>query len=1103
MSNTRPGLFAVLLAVTAVVLGTWLAAPTGGCREDPEPEALAGRVMALYEQGMFAEVLPLAEKLHDRRVARHGGGSPQAAEALFILGNIHYNLSNYEQARALHETALARREEAFGPRHPDVAASLDRLAMANYRLGNPGRAVDLLERAVRIRERALGPDHPDLASSLSNLALVLGARGEYARAEPLHRRAIEINKKVLGPGHPNLAASLSNLADLHAGAGRREKATELHKKALAIREKALGPEHPDVATNLNNLAALYHRAGNYDEAERLYERAVRITEKHLGPDHPALASALSNLALLYGRLGRYGKAEQLHERALAIRMASLGPEHPRTAGSLNNLATLYMQLSEYERAVPLYRSALAIQERHLGPEHPELASVLTNLGTAYLSLRQPALARPLYKRALAIREKAFDPPHPDIANSRNTLAILHMRLGEYDMAGDLFTMALEGRRQTLGAGHPDVAESMNNLATLYHTLGEFDKARSLYEKTLDLWRDNLGARHPTVATGYTNLATLCAAIGEYDKALDYFLQARAVDDMIIDQVLGFGSEKRKTRFLSRRMDSLHSLLGLVSRHLSDDPEAVRHAYEAWVRWKGARLLAEQRYHEALLHKGDPGAMEAFQKLTGIRERLSGLVFAGPGEQGVREHRLEIAGLMAVKERLEARLSRLSRAYAVERDPATATLENIAAHLPEGSALVEFATVFMPDFSAFRDTRSWKDAHHLAFVVTGPDPARVRLVDLGETEAVDAAVYRLKKACTRTGTRDSAEVRRLAQTAWDLVVAPLGLKPSALKRLYVAPDGRLFLIPFEVFMDPEGRYLVERTTVNYVTSGRELSVFGTRPDATGRAVLMGDPDFNLGERGRTLALEELGLPSPAREAMRGVTGVRHFRRLPETAREVAAIRDILGPENSVTYTGPHALEEVLHDMERAPRILHLATHGFFLRDVPAESGDQPGFRGIVQPLARPRRLPDVENPLLRSGFALAGANNAVDSGDSGGGSGLVTSEEILGLSLYGTNMVVLSACETGLGAILNGQGVFGLQSAFRQAGAKSLVMSMWEVPDLETRELMVDFHKNAASGNMDRCEALRRAALEAMETARNRYGFAHPLYWGAFVFMGEP
>ena len=319
------------------------------------------------------------------------------------------------------------------------------------------------------------------------------------------------------------------------------------------------------------------------------------------------------------------------------------------------------------------------------------------------------------------------------------------------------------------------------------------------------------------------------------------------------------------------------------------------------------------------------------------------------------------------------------------------------------------------------------------------------------------------------------------------------------------------MPFEVLQGPDGRFLIEDYTFNYLAAGRDIVGFGEIKEKGGKALLMGDPDFDLGKEEKDSSLRELALRSVDNSGrhmrsldMRGF----HFSRLPGTREEVRTIHELLGKNNADVYTGNEAIEEVLKQ-KGTPSILHLATHGFFLSDFEMQDCSDDKFdRGIVVNLKKVSKKPGgkrvkIKNPLLRSGIALSGANNALKANDALNSDGIVTAEKILGLKLRGTDMVVLSACDTGAGKVKTGEGVFGLRRAFTQAGTRSLVMSMWSVPDRETKELMVNFYRNIKNGKMTRSKALRQAALKQMNIVKERYGHTNPFYWGAFVFMGEP
>jgi CHAT domain-containing protein len=410
-----------------------------------------------------------------------------------------------------------------------------------------------------------------------------------------------------------------------------------------------------------------------------------------------------------------------------------------------------------------------------------------------------------------------------------------------------------------------------------------------------------------------------------------------------------------------------------------------------------------------------------------------------------------------------------------------------------------------DFKAKEQEELWNPAHYLAFILHAGNGESVKMIDLGKADTIDRAIETLKRKITRT--KKSEEILKASKQLYHLMFAPLQDKLGNVKELFISPESNLNLIPFEILMRSDDHFLIEDYTFNYLAAGRDVLGFGQIHEEGGPPLLIGDPDFDLNIK--QIAPETQEANDRRSADLRGF----HFRRLPWTKAEVETIHSLLGEKQTILYTGKEATEDVLMQ-GKAPQILHLATHGFFLEDLDLFSL-APGLfsRGTVLSfksndsddvfLTPSTSLPlgRFENPLLRSGIALAGANTALDTeGDS---IGIVTAEKILGLKLRGTEMVVLSACDTGLGDVQSGEGVFGLRRAFTQAGAKSLVMSLWSVPDKETQELMVQFYKNILSGRMNRCQALRQAVLNQMQIVKERYGFPHPLYWGAFVFMGEP
>ena len=959
-----------------------------------------------------------------------------------------------------------------------------------HQQGRYAEAIPFAEQELFIRQNIFGSEHINVAECLNDLAWLYTAVGNFVKAKPLHLRSLAIREKAFGPDHPDVAESLHNLAELYDKQSDYANALPLYQRALVIHENTLGSENHRTVLSLNNLAVLYIRMGAYDRAEPLLNRVLAIREKALGTEHPATALALNNLAVLYENMGAYDKAEPLHRRSLMIRERVLGPEHPDTAQSLSNLAVLYDTMGVYDKAEPLLNRALAIREKALGPEHPNTALALHNLASLYMNMGAFARAEPLLDRALTINEKALGPEHPNTALFLNGLFRLYMTVGTYDKAEPLCLRSLKIREKALGPDHPHTATSLNNLALLYVNMGAYDKAEPLYRRSLAIIEKALGPEHPNSASSLDNLAIVYAAQGRNGETLALMERAQGIDKKQIDQILGFASEAQQTRFLATRELNFFGYLSFIHQHFPNNPKAIRNALDVWLARKGILLEAQKRIQDVLAAGDNPQAQEIFAKLIVVRQELARLVLGSPGKEGPEVYQKRIADLTSQKEILEGQLSRLSQAFAQQRKTRIATTAAVASALPKGAVLIEMARIKDFDFK----TGKWGASRYLAFVLSPGKGSDVSLIDLGEADSLDLKAAAFKKSLGNRKTLPDVLAKQ-SNDLYRVIFAPLQSAIGESRQLFLSPDGSLNLIPFEVLRDDKGRYLIESHTFHYVSAGRDIAGYGMIKEKGQRSLLLGDPDFDLAAKQTTGEKER---PLTRSRQMQGLSSSR----LPGTKEEVEVIAALLGRSNCDTYTAEAARESAL--MQRnSPRILHLATHGFFLSDQDWSSLMDDKSRGITitaREAPSSKKPVRIENPFLRAGLALAGANRSL--AQEGVTEGILTAEKILGLNLRGTDLVVLSACETGVGDVKNGEGVYGLRRAFTQAGAKSLVMSLWEVSDRETKELMVSFYKNLQSGKMNRAAALRNAALTQRKTVKVRYASDNPYYWGAFVFFGE-
>ena len=682
-------------------------------------------------------------------------------------------------------------------------------------------------------------------------------------------------------------------------------------------------------------------------------------------------------------------------------------------------------------------------------------------------------------------------------------------MGKYAEAEPLYRRSLEISEAALGSDHRDVAGSLNNLAVLYDSQGKYAEAEPLYRRSLTIREEALGPDHPDVASVLSNLGPLEAALDRPRTGMKKIRRALLIDEMTMDNVFSSSSEREKLTFAGLSADRVDLLHSLVVEELRGDSEATHAGLDVALRRKGLVLDALGRERAVLQDLTDPAARETLADLRVTGSQLASLTLAGPGDLGPGVYRNRLMELGAEKERLEEALATLSHSYADKRAWRRVDASRVVRLLERRSVLVEIVLSWMYDFDAIG--AGWLPAHYLAYVQPADPDAQPTLVDLGEAEHIDAAVYAFRRAvntspATIASTSEAQAERHIAEHGrrlYDLVIEPLKPAIGEARILYLSPDAELNLIPFGVLQDSEGRYLVETHQVRMLASGRDLVRYESKQKGAEKVLVVADPDYS-GRRDGEGGSDDEESPLASNDAPRRSADLRMVSWSPllGTRREAEAIREVMSDANIAVFTGSDARERVIKEAE-APGILHLATHGFFLETQKSALRDNLFGRGLSLGGDRPGPPVGFENPLLRSGLVFAGANHLGDrDGSSGEDDGILTALEVSGLNLRSTDLVVLSACETGLGETRRGEGVFGLRRAFQLAGARTVVMSLWSVPDEETAVLMTDFYRRMKTGE-GKAEALQNAQLTMINDRREKHGAAHPLYWGAWVSVGEP
>jgi CHAT domain-containing protein/tetratricopeptide (TPR) repeat protein len=978
--------------------------------------------------------------------------------------------------------------ERAGAEATTLADALDlvvEVLRRSARLREP-QSLALARRAFALRDSLLGPGHLDATPSRLTLAHALRESGDQAGSRPHYEDVLATREAALGPDHLEVADALIGMGNWRFVSRDYPGARAAGERALAICEKNGAGESLRAAEALNLLGAAAYWQQDLVAARTFYERGIAIREKRLPAGHPDLAPGYSGLATYYYAVGDYARARQLHERALPLREAAYGPRHHLVAQNLSNLAQTMRRQGDYGMALPTIERSIAIYEEALGPDHPQVATALLVQAEIYRALGNVASAGAAMKRALVIREKS------------------------------------------LGADHADLAIPSHNLALLLSGSGDARQALSYYERALTIQERTNGPDHPYVGHMRGNYGLALARCGEPDRALAQASEAERISRQHLRLTARRMSE-REALGVAADLNSAQELgLSLAASGVVDRAELLRQAWDVLIRSRTVVLDELAERHRVLRAGSDPEIARRDSARAAAAERLARLVVRSGGA------RADLEAVAAARESLgaaERALAAMSPAASRSHARAAIGFDQVAAAVLPGNALVAFARYArydvasqpgpgapgripgVPD-SAGAPGRA--RAEYLGLVLRGGS-ATPRVFPLGPADSLDAlvlawleesargALYKGRSAMgAEAACRAAGEAAR--RRIWDPIAAAL----EGAERVFLVPDGALHFVNLAALPTEGGGFLVERgPLLHLLTSERDLVPDPWVEGAEGGLLALGGAAFDTDPSG-PLAASAGGTDAPtafrgARSKCREFEQVR-FARLDASeaeAREIATLwrtaRPRGGPSDALVLTGASADEASLKRLAPGRGVLHLATHGYFLAGE-CRGGDE-GTRGIGGLVAPAAALASSESPLLFGGLALAGANRRDRAGPDEE-DGVLTAEEIAALDLGGVRWAVLSACDTGAGALVADEGVLGLRRAFLIAGARTVVVSLWSVADEPAHRWMAALYRARLERSLSTSEAVRAAILDTLRDRRAAGQSTHPFYWAGFVALGD-
>jgi len=908
-----------------------------------------------------------------------------------------------------------------------------------------------------------GEQSLEYATAFVTIGDLLSRLAQYAEAEKYLLIGLDKFEKVSNVPNSKLAVPNNTLAQLYFLNGDKKKAEFFFKRTLELRLKSDPPDSLSIAEAYDNMGIVFYESGEFLLAQDHILKGLRIREKLLSSNDPEISISFNNLGNFYKYIGNYSKSKQYYKLALN----QIGNENESNLyyypAYTNNLGSVLRLLTEMDSALHFNLKGLEAQKRISGENHPDYTYPLNSLGVWYYEKGLFKKALNYYGQALKIQAKQTPLNEGVMADLRANLASIYMDKGENKKADSLMILVYDARLKLIPPTHPDVNLILQPRGMLAYSMQN--------EAEADKWLIKLHENQIfQVKKYFPFLSTI-----EKEK---FFESLRSGKDY-------FQSYCAKRQVNNKQFASL--------------------LYDNQLATKAILLSNNKKQVERIRNLKDSVLLGMYQNWQSNRELISRLRTGNFSKSPEELSKLEEA-----TEKLEKDLARATESIGnldlnLKSDY---TWKDVKKKLRKGEVAVEIIRIRQIGIAkTITDTtdqnnpvykvKGLSDNVLYAALIVRPNSVFPEVVILENRNDLESKRFYYYKNRISLRSEDDSSFKYF----WKKISRQIG---NGVKTIHFSPDGIYNNVNLNTLKNPKtGKYLIDEVEIRIISSTRELVAAKKTSPNPAYACLVGYPDFNIAPEKR---LELLRYKSPAK-VWNDFRATRNepYSDLPGTKVEVENISEILRQKGwrVNSFLRNEALEENIKATKK-PRVLHIATHGYFQPDDSKDS-----------------------NPLLYSGLILSGANKAFSNEVSDQvEDGVLTAYEAMNLNLDQTELVVLSACETGLGTIKNGEGVYGLQRAFTVAGAKSVLMSLWKVDDIATQELMINFYKNwlsqsstnpgtegakkapvkslsaqnAQNGNHSEAVSIRSAFLKAQKQMKEKY--KNPFYWGAFVLFGE-
>jgi len=982
-----------------------------------------------------------------------GAASPEANLAKLKLANHLVDFTNdLRRAKEIYDSSyygIVSRQ--IGPWHKDHLEILNHMASMNELLDNYDQASLELKKAVEVAYSKFGNLDFKYAQELSLVSKLQIKIGDYegaqknisASLELLDRFRREEDKKIYLINAIEVQAMLQGLKGEFAEA---EASLARSRKIIKRADDWVGIGNISTATELSNL---YLLLGRYSQAGKILPNLVLEYKALYGPKSLHVMEPLINLGKLNLAKGEYSEAEKIGLEAHEIAMSVYGPSSMKTALASTFLADVYYTLGDYEAAEKKVDVSLTNQRKQFGNNHIDVAKSLAQL--ALIKFHNDGPKNEVEKLLIESRdiiENKLGSDNPQYAETLKMIAILYMSEKRYDIAFSSLTRAEAiWRTRDTTRVNVNLAEIYTLTSDVFYIRRQFDKAEEFLKKSQRIYERNFGRNNPEYVKVMAKLSRVYYMKGEYKKSKRTIEDVLATYTEFINKYFPSLSENQKAKYWGTIKDDFNFYYSLAFGPLDDFRNLTSHVYDYQLMTKAMLLNSSIKVRERILSSTDDDLKALFKSWVEKKETLTSSLSMSTVQ--LKENEIDVNALMHEVEQIEKQLSEKSEIFGSSFDDYRVTHKDVQNSLGKNEVAIEILRYRHFDH-VFTDS-----IIYIGLYVKNDKnaPGTIRFSDGKELEN---RYYKYYRNCMIAKIHDNFSYAKF----WQPIVETVGQAAS----IYFSPDGVFNQINIESIPTPNGKYVIDDSNIILVGNTKELYYrkAKTRFASTSKtAYMFGNPAFYL-------ASADGKIPS-----------------LPGTEKEVDDLKKLLVDRGWMTdeYVSQTASEENVKEM-RSPRIFHIATHGFY-----NESDSKTEELGDF--VAK-----ESTNPLLKTGLLLTGAGDLLDETNYNFNlkNGILTAYEAMNLNLDQTDLVVLSACETGLGEISNGEGVYGLQRAFLVAGAKVLIMSLFKVDDQATQKLILNFYaKWLQTGE------LRKSFIESKKELRVEYG--EPINWGSFIIMG--